>query len=673
VFAFMASHSYAQGTLDLRLNLGGQQVDLATQTRARIGAPKADVQRGLWLVQYQAPIKQLWLDRLLESGLAPLQYIHPNTYVVWGAADRAESFSGQSEVHAVAAFAPDYKTALAPEGGNGPYRLMLVRAAGVDAAQLAQRGAEELGRATLDQHFEQVLVTVSAQRVADLAALAGVFAIETLPQDGGTRNELSNQLYANNVATTGSPPAPLPGYLSWLAGRRMSGSGVLIANVDSGVDETHPDLVARMRACTGTTCGGAASSHGTHTAGIMAGDGASGATNAQGFRRGLGVAPGANLIEQRYSPFFQQAGGMLLLMRESALNGALVSGNSWGPAGSPRGYDQDTRQVDVGTRDTQADVAGDQPLTFVVSMMNGNGGTSTQGTPDEAKNIITVGSTRANSGATLLEWREISSNSGHGPALDGRTIPHLVAPGCSVESTVPGGYSLLCGTSMASPHVTGGVALFAQGYRNRFGGWPSPAMSKASMVVHTENMVGRRDASGGTMGNRPDSKQGFGRARLDRVLDTLASSMLVDQSHVFENSGENWSVRYRRRDASQPIQILLTFTDAPGAGLGGITPAWVNNLDLQVRFGAQMYRGNVFGSDALSATGGAADGRNNIELVALPPGTSGDIEISVLASAINGDALPNIGDATQQDFALICVNCEPDLPAGSVFRNGFEN
>ena len=59
---------------------------------------------------------------------------------------------------------------------------------------------------------------------------------------------------------------------------------------------------------------------------------------ANGFLRGLGMAPGANLIEQLYSPTFTQAGGMLTLMTESYRNHAIVSGNSWGPAATPQGY-----------------------------------------------------------------------------------------------------------------------------------------------------------------------------------------------------------------------------------------------------------------------------------------------------------------------------------------------
>ena len=70
------------------------------------------------------------------------------------------------------------------------------------------------------------------------------------------------------------------------------------------------------------------------------------------------------------------------------------------------------------------------------------------------------------SGGQMLNIDDLSSNTAHGPALDGRNIPHMVAPGCEVNLTVPGGYDLMCGTSMASPNVSGAVALFIEYYRN---------------------------------------------------------------------------------------------------------------------------------------------------------------------------------------------------------------
>ena len=151
------------------------------------------------------------------------------------------------------------------------------------------------------------------------------------------------------------------------------------------------------------------------------------------------MAPGANLVEQVYSPTYTYPDGMLTLMTQSYRNGAVVSGNSWGPSGTALGYDEDTRLVDIGVRDADPDAPGNQQLSYVLSIMNGYGDTSSQGTPDEAKNIFTIGATvmQNSSGEQNTNINDLAIVTGYGPALDGRTIPHLVAPGCEVDFNHP--------------------------------------------------------------------------------------------------------------------------------------------------------------------------------------------------------------------------------------------
>ncbi|MHC4609305.1 MAG: S8 family serine peptidase, partial [Planctomycetota bacterium] len=448
----------------------------------------------------------------------------------------------------------------------------------------------------------------------------------------------------------------------------LSGNGVLIANVDSGVQNNHPDLVNRLVSCSGVTCGGSAtSSHGTHTAGIMAADGSSGTLDSFGFLRGLGQAPGANLVEQVYSPWFTQPGGMLLLMSDSYDNGALLSGNSWGPAGSPHGYDDDTLQVDIGARDTDPNTPGDQPLLYVRSIMNGNGGTSSQGTPDEAKNIFTIGSTKMqnSNGSQILDINDLSSNSAHGPCLDGRLIPHMVAPGCRVDSCTSGSsYTLLCGTSMASPHVSGAAAVFIEYYRSLpdYTTDPSVAMTKAAFIAVAHDLAGNLDADGGVLGHPFDRKQGWGRMDLEAVVDPQVEVRYFDNPLIFDDTGEEWMEAVSAADPTEPLRVMLVWTDAPGHGLGGSTPAWNNDLDLVVESGADSYRGNNFAADGWSQTGGAADIKNNTEGVFIGPAAFGVYNIRVIASDINSDALPNSGDSTDQDFAVVCYNCGPGGP-----------
>jgi hypothetical protein len=288
--------------------------------------------------------------------------------------------------------------------------------------------------------------------------------------------------------------------------------------------------------------------------------------------------------------------------------------------------------------------------------MNGNGGTSTQGTPDEAKNIFTIGSTEMQyaGGAQKTNINDLSSNSAHGPALDGRHIPHMVAPGSYVDSTYPNdSFGLMSGTSMASPHVSGAVALFFEQYRNQYGEDPSPALVKAAFLPVAHDLAGNLDADGGTLGHPFDSKQGWGRLDASAVLDPDMTVSYFDQAVVLDESGETWTYDLVVSDIYLELRAMLVWTDAPGHGLGGSTDAWVNDLDLSLAVDDHIYLGNNFGADGYSITGGTADGMNNTEGILFSNVQPETYTLTVTAANIGGDGIPNEGDETDQDFALV--------------------
>ncbi|MCA9256779.1 MAG: S8 family serine peptidase [Phycisphaerales bacterium] len=326
-----------------------------------------------------------------------------------------------------------------------------------------------------------------------------------------------------------------------------------------------------------------------------------------------------------------------------------------------------TRWVGVGRTPSRSSTAGDQTLSYVLSIMNGygsQGGNGTQGTPDEGKNLIAVGSTvlQTDSGAQNLNIDDVSSNSAHGPCLDGRKLPQIVAPGCNVDSTVPTNnhsVSGWCGTSMASPQVSGGIALFIERYRTlpSYTTDPSPSLVKAAVLAVARSLEGHLDADDVVMGAPFDSRQGYGRFDLEALVDPVDDALYFDQQVVFDASGEEWSVDVEPINASHPMRIMLVWTDAPGHGLGGSTPAWNNNLDLTVEVGASVYRGNNIASGGFNSVGGVADAKNNTEAVFLGPTSPAAATIRVSATNINSDGLPNSGDATDQDFSVVCYNC----------------
>ncbi len=140
--------------------------------------------------------------------------------------------------------------------------------------------------------------------------------------------------------------------------------------------------------------------HGTHVAGIIAGDGTESltVTNAQGsimpatngqFR---GMAPLANLLSMDWYDSDQD------LQEAAALTNALISNNSWNYGGD-NAYDLAAASYDAAVRDALPEVTGSQPVLFVFSAGNDGGGDDDGGggnadtilSPATAKNVITVG------------------------------------------------------------------------------------------------------------------------------------------------------------------------------------------------------------------------------------------------------------------------------------------
>lgn len=631
------------------LQLGDDLVALQPLRDLRAASPATLPERGLWLWSAGRPLRQSDYARLRGAGLLPLQAVRSDALLIHGDAAALPEAGALAPLPAAARHVGALQA--------GPHLLLTPAALAVDLrAALPDAGFRELSGPARVGPWQQWRVDADLDTLAALTRHPAVLALQSVPAFAD-RGERSAQLYASRAAIGSQPPL---GYRQWLSAQGLGGTPLILAAVDSGLDQQHLDLVQRMAPCVGITCGGSAStSHGTHTAGIMVGSGSMSAFDADGFLRGLGVAPEARIVEQVYLAQAGQPGGFLTLMRESVQNGATLSNNSWG-GNATTGYDQFAVQVDIGTRDVDPGQPGDQPLSYVLAVANGFGGVSSQGTPDEAKSAIVVGAHQVvGFDGSGVDWRDLADRSAHGPARDGRRLPLLVAPGCFVDSTTPNnGHFPLCGTSMAAPHVTGGLALFAQDWRARRGSLPSPALQRAALAMSAQDLVGALDASAQPMGHRPDNRQGYGRARLDRLLALLPEVQALDQvpAWTFEDVGQRLTMAFTARQPGQPVTLALVWTDAPGLPLGGSTPALVNDLDLSVRVDGQRYRGGQFGAGGFSTPGGAPDALNPLELIVLPA-ASGPIEVEIHARALPGDALPNSGDDTQQDFALLCSNC----------------
>lgn len=196
--------------------------------------------------------------------------------------------------------------------------------------------------------------------------------------------------------------------------------------------------------------------HGTHVAGIATGYDPSGL---------VGVAPGAQVLaakigDSRLSGGSTTTASMMLAIDYAVAHGARVINLSYGiRSGSNLGASAIDSYID--------DVARKSGTLFSISAGNEGPGLLTVGTPAGASLAITNGAyvsaetAQNNYGYTGMKNETVWWFSSIGPRLDGGLKPTLLAPG-SALSSVPlwfGQQANYRGTSMASPHTTGGLAL----------------------------------------------------------------------------------------------------------------------------------------------------------------------------------------------------------------------
>ncbi|RSM49994.1 peptidase [Actinoplanes sp. ATCC 53533] len=291
----------------------------------------------------------------------------------------------------------------------------------------------------------------------------------------------------------------------------VRGEGIVVASIDSGVQYDHPALVEQYRGNHGdgtfdhtynwydpyAQCGldvgpCDTNGHGTHTMGTMVGD--------DGDGNRTGVAPGARWIATRGC----QGNGCAILALLLAAQWIVapfdenwsnprpelaphVVNNSWGAAYSDPFY---TEAVDRWVQ-----------MGIMPVFAAGNDGPScgTIGSPADYPTTYAV--------AAYDSAGAIADFSGRGSTSSSLVKPDIAAPGVAVRSSLPGNrYESYSGTSMATPHVAGAVALL----------W-SAAPSLIGNVAGTRALLDDSavDVQDGTCGGTTDDNRVWGEGKLD--------------------------------------------------------------------------------------------------------------------------------------------------------------
>jgi subtilisin family serine protease len=335
-----------------------------------------------------------------------------------------------------------------------------------------------------------------------LLALPGVAAASAAPTPTG----LDSPVRAFGWPADAVPNDPYFGVQTDLASigvaaawtRTTGNQGTIVAVLDTGIDAVNPEFAGRLVPGYNALTGLADSpgdfgpttddaGHGTHISGTIA----AAANNGAGI---AGIAPNVSIMPIKVldAEGVGDFGGMVAGMNWAIGHGARIITLSLGGSLQP-----DAVSYVQGSFDA-AHAAG-----AIVVAASGNDGTTFDQYPCNFNHVICVGST-TNDGTA------VSTFSTRTNGLD------LVAPGEGIASTLPGGgYGYGSGTSMATPHVTGAIALLRSLQPSL-----SPDEAQTSLT-----QTARPLAVGG---HNPDS--GYGLLQVSAALDLIAGGPAATSS-----------------------------------------------------------------------------------------------------------------------------------------------
>ncbi|NMO55676.1 S8 family serine peptidase [Actinoplanes sp. TBRC 11911] len=335
-----------------------------------------------------------------------------------------------------------------------------------------------------------------------------------------------------SVPLIGAPAA-------WQAG--LTGTGVKVAVIDSGVDLQHPDLAGQVDAAEDFTGSGDLTDyvgHGTHVASTIVG------TGAASDGKYKGVAPGAKLLSAKVCEVEGCPESSILAgMQWAAEQGATVANMSLGGDDTP-----DVDPIEAAVHDLTARYG----MLFVIAAGNsGLAGDVTINSPGSAEDALTVGA--------VTKTKELADFSSRGPRTADATVkPDITAPGVAIVAArssasdlapIDGNeaYTQLDGTSMATPHVAGAAALLAQEHPQ----WRATQL-KATLT-----------AAAAPDDNLGPYEQGAGLVDVARAIDQKVTADPVSLGIERGTTSQNRTITYANSSATPVTLNLALRTNAP--------------------------------------------------------------------------------------------------------------
>jgi hypothetical protein len=607
-------------------------VDTAERIELEAEAAQLAGRQGRFVMQLDGPMDPVRRARLEASGVTLGDYLPSNAYIVRLNQANGPALAELDFVRWVGRFQRQWK--LDPQLGQrelrSPRRLELARQhryqvvvvlfEGEDpdaaAPELELAGATVQARTRVGRQW-MLDATVPMTHVGRLADIQAVQYVEEAPE-GSPRNDTNEWIVQSNQV--GHTPV-------WAAG--LQGQGQLGGLIDGTMKESHcafDDSVPpgpSHRKIVALRDAGSIDSHGTHTAGTLAGDaGIEGAPDQYD-----GIAFAAKISFTNVNPIYTNPSTLYPRLVDAHNDGARVHSNSWGDD-TTTDYTTWCRQIDQFSHEHE-----DSLVVFAVT------NTSTLKTPENAKNVLAVAASRD------TPSQDLHCSGGTGPTSDapgGRRKPEVYAPGCSTlsaSSSTTCDVSPKTGTSMACPAVSGAGLLvrqyFTEGYYPSGSPIPADALTPSGALIKAVLINSAVDMTG--ISGYPSDQEGWGRILLDNVLrfpGDAARLRVVDVRNADGlSTGQSVSYEVNVLDDSVPLQVTLVFTEPPAA-VNASDPV-INNLDLEVVApDGSVYRGNFFVAGQ-SAASGLPDGRNNVEQVLLNVPARDSYTITVEGTAVN--------------------------------------
>lgn len=400
-----------------------------------------------------------------------------------------------------------------------------------------------IGGIVLDSKLEilhKYKVRLNTDNILKLAEWYGVSYVDLYPDNKSLNRDARSTTKAN-----------IAGLLPQYGGYGLSGEGVTIGIGDNTSGNFHIDLIDR----TINYSSQGYADHGVHISGIVGGAGII-------DPKGEGPANNSTILSHFYSSVWEQTPEMRQVHNMTLTNNSYAAAiGNCNYAGTYDGISQSLDQMSLLYKDVLHIFASGNDGYLDCTPYPKGFGTVTGGYQPAKNNIV----------VTSIDKNYVNATDGsRGPIKDGRLKPEITAVGVNVFSTTKSEeYLVAGGTSMATPGVTGCVALLSERFQQVNGQTNPRADVLKALILNGTTDIGNPG---------PDYRFGFGVMNLAHSLRMVDSNWLQTGT-VNNGSAQSYNINVPANIGK--LKVMLVWHDLPASAMA--SKQLVNDLDVVVK------------------------------------------------------------------------------------------